>query len=717
MSASSTLKFLIYGEDKTASKAIKGVGQQADTTHGKLSKLGAVGSGALATGVGAAAAAAGVLAWQLADAAKGAIEDEAGQARLAKALENTTGASDKTISSVESWIARTGEATGVTDDQMRPAMERLARSTKDVGEAQDLMRVAMDTSAGTGKSLESVAAALAKAHDGNAGALGRLGIQTKDAEGKTLSFDQIMKNLSTTFGGQMAEKADTLGGRIGRLKLQFDEAKEAVGARLLPVIEKLVTWFQDKALPVLGKMASEVAPKLRDAFDGIKRTIEENRPGLETLGQMLAAVAGVIVTEVVPVLVELWEHHLRMIIKVLAEVGEAIPGLASAFFRFAADATRAFGSVLDAATTAFSGILTVAEKGLGWIPGIGDKIKGAKQAFDEFRSDAQAKLAGVAKSLEAAAGKVDEWNAKAKSAATARIKGEIEDLKEKIADAKERLKDPKLTEPEKSKIRGEISDLQEKLKTARADLATIKDKEVTVSVKFKQSGGKMNVSVDAGPTKEGGAGGGPPAGDVKSASGSVARANATTTNRVGTCLATVSRWVGGPHGVPKAIDAWHLGRNKHRGDYNPPAGVPVFWSGGTAGHVALSVGGGKARSTDFRNGSYSPGLTGTGSIHDIGRAMGKQYLGWTSDAWGKALAAGGIVRARPGGMRAVIGEAGQDEAVIPLPAGWSADRIGGDTIIINVSGGLGDREQVARDVKLALLDLKRRSGGQLLGIG
>lgn len=54
------------------------------------------------------------------------------------------------------------------------------------------------------------------------------------------------------------------------------------------------------------------------------------------------------------------------------------------------------------------------------------------------------------------------------------------------------------------------------------------------------------------------------------------------------------------------------------------------------------------------------------------------------------LAAGAIVRARPGGTLAVIGEGGRDEAVVPLPRGMR-DGMGGGVTIINVNAVRPDR--------------------------
>lgn len=58
---------------------------------------------------------------------------------------------------------------------------------------------------------------------------------------------------------------------------------------------------------------------------------------------------------------------------------------------------------------------------------------------------------------------------------------------------------------------------------------------------------------------------------------------------------------------PSANEAWYAAGDKHPGDFDPPAGVPVFWAltGKNApyGHVALSIGGGKAISSSDERGN------------------------------------------------------------------------------------------------------------------
>jgi hypothetical protein len=140
----------------------------------------------------------------------------------------------------------------VADDQLRPALGRLVRSTGDITKAQDLLSTALDVSTATGKPLETVANALGKAYDGNTAALGKLGIGLSAAELKTMDFTQVQGRLSDLFGGAAARNADTYAGRIARMQVAFDEAKETIGFALLPILEKVINFINQNALPAIN---------------------------------------------------------------------------------------------------------------------------------------------------------------------------------------------------------------------------------------------------------------------------------------------------------------------------------------------------------------------------------------------------------------------------------------------------------------------------------
>jgi hypothetical protein len=128
----------------------------------------------------------------------------------------------------------------------------LVRSTSDTEKAQQLLATALDISAATGKPLESVANALGKAYDGNTASLGKLGIGLSAAELKTMNFTQVQGKLSDLFGGAAARNADTYAGRIARMQIAFDEAKETIGFALLPILEKLMGFINNNALPIIN---------------------------------------------------------------------------------------------------------------------------------------------------------------------------------------------------------------------------------------------------------------------------------------------------------------------------------------------------------------------------------------------------------------------------------------------------------------------------------
>jgi hypothetical protein len=209
----------------------------------------------------AAAAAAGAYAVKIGiEGVKAAIEDEKAQTQLALALENATGATTAQIAATEQSILQMSLATGVADDQLRPALGRLVRSTGDAEKAQELLAIALDVSTATGKPLETVAAALSKGFDGNTAALGKLGIGLSAAELKTMTFTDVQGKLTDLFGGAAARNAETYSGRIARMQVAFDEAKETLGFALLPILQKFIDFINRYALPIITSFS--------DAFSG-----------------------------------------------------------------------------------------------------------------------------------------------------------------------------------------------------------------------------------------------------------------------------------------------------------------------------------------------------------------------------------------------------------------------------------------------------------------
>jgi hypothetical protein len=249
MAGSRTLKLSILGDVDNLNKSLKTAGKDVETFGDKMGKVGKMVGAAFV----AAAAAAGAYAIKIGvEGVKAAIADEKAQTQLALALENATGATQAQIAATEQSILQMSLATGVADDELRPALGRLVRSTGDITKAQDLLSTALDISTATGKPLETVANALGKAYDGNTASLGKLGIGLSAAELKTMNFTQVQGKLSDLFGGAAARNADTYAGRIARMQVAFDEAKETIGFALLPILEKMINFINQNALPIIS---------------------------------------------------------------------------------------------------------------------------------------------------------------------------------------------------------------------------------------------------------------------------------------------------------------------------------------------------------------------------------------------------------------------------------------------------------------------------------
>ena len=306
-----TLKLSLLADVAGLSKGLDQGSKEVESFGSKVGDFGKKAGLAFAVAGAAAVAYAGKL---LIDGVKAAAEDEAAQAKLAATLMNVTGATKNQTLAVENYITKTSIANNVTDDLLRPSLERLVRATGDVSEAQRLQGLALDISAGSGKSLEAVSMALGKAFEGNAAGLGKLGVGLSAAELKTMSFDDITKTLSNTFGGQAAIAADTFSGKLGRLGIVFNEAKETVGSFVIDAITPMLTLFIDNVVPVINELATSIGEKLAPVFANLATFFTE---------------------VLIPVFKEYWEFITK----------DLIPAIVNFFEPALAGISKAFGSV------------------------------------------------------------------------------------------------------------------------------------------------------------------------------------------------------------------------------------------------------------------------------------------------------------------------------------------------------------------------------------
>jgi len=182
------------------------------------------------------------------------------------------------------FVSNLSLATGIADDELYPALQRLVRATYTLTDAQKLLTLAVDISKATGKDVEGVSIALEKAYSGQNTALAKLNIGYTTASLKGQKFGDIVTDLQKRYGGTAIATQDDFATSIDRLKVAFDETKEAIGEGFIKGLEKSglsVSQFSTKLIKLgesvgtlLGRIAS-FADKLTFLID--KFTLFKNK--------------------------------------------------------------------------------------------------------------------------------------------------------------------------------------------------------------------------------------------------------------------------------------------------------------------------------------------------------------------------------------------------------------------------------------------------------
>lgn len=408
--SSASLVFDLIAKDHASDKFDK-IGKSSSGAGAKLktfAKAGALAAGAAVVGLGVA----------MVGMAKAAMADQKAQALLAKQLQNSAGATKAQVAATEDWITKQGIALGVTDDDLRPALAKLVAVTHDVGKAQSLASLAMDVSAGTGKSLGTVSAALAKAQLGQVSGLSKLGVATKNADGSTKSLKDITAEMAKTYDGAASTAANTAQGKFGRLKLIFDETKESIGSKLLPILSNMATWFlskglpaiqkfgtwlgdklgpiigdivgwfKDKLMPALEKVWQQALPGLKSAFESVQKALKSAQPLFKFLGDLFVNVLLPVLGRVARIALPLLGKGLEVVGKAFGLIGNAARWVWNnvlqpvlSFF------AKALGTAIELVADMLDGLSHV--PGFGWVKDAANALHGAadqaKGLADEIR--------------------------------------------------------------------------------------------------------------------------------------------------------------------------------------------------------------------------------------------------------------------------------------------------------------------------------------------
>jgi len=215
-------------------------------------------------------------------AVKAALEEDRQLTALNKTLENLGfTAATKEVAAFADDLQR---ASGVSDDLLRPALQSLIVTTGDVGASQELLKRALDISKGSGKDLGSVVAALNRAFSGNLTSLRRLNVGLDANLLKSGDLTTVLDILQDKFGGQTAVAAESLAGKVDRLKIAGAEATEVFGQKLIIGLENFSS-DGNKALDNLGTGVERFAESSGFVLIGFLDVLKDVRTGFGLLDE------------------------------------------------------------------------------------------------------------------------------------------------------------------------------------------------------------------------------------------------------------------------------------------------------------------------------------------------------------------------------------------------------------------------------------------------
>ena len=228
-----TLKFLLVGEDRSASRALKGVGDVTDESARKFDAW-------KAAGVAAATATVVALGKFGMDSVQAFAEADAQARILQDAFARFPALADSNVAAMQAQAAAIQKVTGADGDAINAAQGMIAAYGLTGQQITDLTPLLVDYAAKTGKDVTSAAEDLGKAMLGQGRALKDVGIDFVDTGSVAGNYAQVMEGLRTQVGGFAEQEGKAAEGQLQILKETFGDLQEEVGSKLLPVLTELV---------------------------------------------------------------------------------------------------------------------------------------------------------------------------------------------------------------------------------------------------------------------------------------------------------------------------------------------------------------------------------------------------------------------------------------------------------------------------------------------
>ena len=215
-----------------------------DETKKAQISLDAFGKKAAVTG-GALLAAAGTMAFALKGTVTSAQEAELAQLKLQNTIDGSAQLGPKAMAAFEGQAKAIQKMTVASDEAVMGIQSMLGQFGLTQSQVLSLTPLVVDISRKMGIDYVGAAKAVAKATDGSAGALKKLGINVDEAKFKLDPFQATMDALRLSAGGFAEREGKTFAGQMAILGNQTDELKESLGRGVLSVMTQMLPVVQD----------------------------------------------------------------------------------------------------------------------------------------------------------------------------------------------------------------------------------------------------------------------------------------------------------------------------------------------------------------------------------------------------------------------------------------------------------------------------------------
>lgn len=260
--ASKSLTFDIFGRDKSASKTIRKVGDEAQRSGERFHKAG------VAIGIGVAAAGAAVVSFGI-DSIKAYAEAEESQNKLAFAFKKFPALADTNQKALQDLNSELQKKTRFDDDDIAASQAQLAQFKLTGSQIKTVTPLILDYAAATGKDLPTAAGVVGKALLGNTKALKAIGIKYTSTGDAAEDFGNVTRLMAEKVGGFAEQEGTTAAGKLDILKNQFGEIQETVGEKLTPALSTLADITTTKLIPALSDLGDSKG--IDDFFAAVER--------------------------------------------------------------------------------------------------------------------------------------------------------------------------------------------------------------------------------------------------------------------------------------------------------------------------------------------------------------------------------------------------------------------------------------------------------------